>query len=66
VNQDGAPKETWKYEQRVLPPVRTAKLLVKILFGKVEKSRSAFEESVRRVPIVQDVRFQRILAMLLA
>jgi hypothetical protein len=58
MNREGTLKDTWRYEKRILPTVKTAKLLVKVLFWKVEKSRSAFEESVGKVPTVQDVRFQ--------
>lgn len=53
--RDGSLKSTWRYEQLALPRIKTAKLLVKVIVGKVEKSRKAFEESLNRVPIVQDV-----------
>lgn len=53
--RDETVKPTWKYEQLPLPRVKTAKLLARILIGKVEKSRKEFENSLKRVPIIQDV-----------
>lgn len=53
--RDGALKSTWEYEQLALPKLKTAKLLVKVLIGKVEKARKSFENCVKGVPLVQDV-----------
>lgn len=50
----------WIYEQFPLEKIKTAKLLVRILIGKIEKPRSAFENSLRKVAIIQDVSVGRI------
>jgi hypothetical protein len=53
--RDGTLKSTWEFEQLPLPQVKAAKLLVKVLVGKIESSRNVFEGSLKKVPIVQDV-----------
>ena len=55
--RDSTFKSTWEYEQLALPSVKMARLLVKILIGKIEKARSDFENCIKSVPIIQDVCF---------
>ena len=53
--RDGQLKSTWEYEHLPLPLVKVARLLVKVLIGKVKTSREDLERSLAKVPVVQDV-----------
>lgn len=61
--RDDQLKSTWEYEHLPLPPVKVARLLVKVLIGKVKASRADLESSLEKVPVVQDV--SRLLASFL-
>ncbi|KAI9672998.1 MAG: hypothetical protein M1817_003162 [Caeruleum heppii] len=43
----------WHYERLELPKVRTVRLLVRVLVGKIESSRAAFEASLASVALIQ-------------
>ncbi|KMP01168.1 hypothetical protein DIZ76_011384 [Coccidioides immitis] len=51
---DGEPKATWQYEKSLLLEADMAKLLALVLVGKVEKSGQELEDSLQKVPVVQD------------
>ena len=56
MNRGGTLCDTWQYEAMPLAEAKTAKLLVKIVVGKVKKARKDFEKSIEKVPIIQNVR----------
>ncbi|KAK2739095.1 hypothetical protein FQN57_006661 [Myotisia sp. PD_48] len=56
VQADRTGADLWGLEEELLiPPAATGGLLARVLIGKIKKSRKEFEESLRAVPIVQDV-----------
>ncbi|KAF2839085.1 hypothetical protein M501DRAFT_1031231 [Patellaria atrata CBS 101060] len=54
VKRDGTLKSTWEFEHYPLLETKNARLLVKVLIGKIKSSQYNFERSLERVPIVQD------------
>lgn len=56
LTRDGELKPTWQYEQGHAPDAERAKLLALVFIGKVVKPREQLEASLKKVPIVQDVR----------
>jgi hypothetical protein len=58
LERDGKFTSTWEFEHLPLPRIKMAKLLAKVLIGKIKSSQYDFEKSLERVPTGHDVRPQ--------